>query len=326
LIDVSNPTTPLFLGVYDTPGEASAVAVAGDLVCVADGLSGLHLIDVSSPSAPGLLGTYDTPGEADDVVVQGDVAYVADRLSGIRIVDISNPAEPSLLGYYDTSSSVRGVAVSGDVAYLADSSVLLQAVQVRQREVDGSANVAQSLDVDGSSAVVLEARLTASSTESIAWGLSADGGAHWQAVLPDGNWNVFTHPGHDLRWRATLSWTAPGGPSVSWLQIDWLEAGVPASGPDEPMSFALEEGAPNPFRRSTSISFRLGEPRHTRLRIYDVRGRLVSTLIDGVLPTGRHRTLWSGSREERTFVSPGVYYLTMESGEFRAVRKLMLVR
>ncbi|MGH2570246.1 MAG: hypothetical protein ACRDGR_03405, partial [bacterium] len=65
------PFAPAGLGSADTPDRAVACAVAGNLACVADELSGLRVFDVTSPSAPVFRGSLDTPGEARGVALAG---------------------------------------------------------------------------------------------------------------------------------------------------------------------------------------------------------------------------------------------------------------
>ena len=85
----------MFLGSYDTPGNATAVTVVGTIAYVADGQAGLQLIDVSTPGLPALLGTYNTPDQAFGVAVVGTTAYVADwQTGGLQIIDVSDPETP----------------------------------------------------------------------------------------------------------------------------------------------------------------------------------------------------------------------------------------
>ena len=69
VIDISNPSNPVEVGYYDTPGYAWDVAVSGSYAYIADGISGLRVIDISNPSNPVEVGYYDTPGYAWGVTV-----------------------------------------------------------------------------------------------------------------------------------------------------------------------------------------------------------------------------------------------------------------
>ena len=102
IIDISDPSNPIFKGSYDI-NAGRDIQIVGNYAYVADGLSGLQIIDISNPTNPTLTGSYDTSGFTWGVQVVGDYAYVADSLSGLQIIDISNPTAPTLAGNYNTS-------------------------------------------------------------------------------------------------------------------------------------------------------------------------------------------------------------------------------
>jgi hypothetical protein len=79
---------------------------------------------------------------------------------------------------------------------------------------------------------------------------------------------------------------------------------------------------PNPFQRATDIVFSMKEPAHVRLTVYDVQGRLVSTLVNTDLPFGEHVAAWDG-RTERGFAPGGVYFVKLETGSVAQTRKVV---
>jgi hypothetical protein len=85
VIDVSNPITPVEVGVY-APQFARSVFVAADLAFIATEQSGLWVIDVSDPAAPVAVGDFDTTGSANGSYVTDDDAYVADGVGGLVIL------------------------------------------------------------------------------------------------------------------------------------------------------------------------------------------------------------------------------------------------
>ena len=121
IFDISNPSNPVQVGFYDTPGSAEGVAVSGSYAYVADWDQGLRVIDISDPENPVEVGSRVTPGTAYGVDVSGSYAYVADHGAGITVIDVSTPANPTVADTYDTSGFAWDVAVSGDYAYVADS-------------------------------------------------------------------------------------------------------------------------------------------------------------------------------------------------------------
>jgi len=135
-------------GSCDTPGDAWAVAVAGDYAYVADAFSGLRVIDISDPANPVLAGSCDTPDRARGVAISGDHAYVADEDSGLQVIDISDPTNPVSAGSYDTPGAALAVAVAGDYAYMADwGSGGLQVIDISDPTAPGYAG---SYDSPGS--------------------------------------------------------------------------------------------------------------------------------------------------------------------------------
>jgi hypothetical protein len=83
---------------------------------------------------------------------------------------------------------------------------------------------------------------------------------------------------------------------------------------------------PNPFRAGTMISFALPEAQETDLAVYDVRGRLAITLLDGVLGPGTHVMAWNGTDKQRSRLAPGIYFLRLSTRSGTRVRKMVIQR
>jgi len=88
-----------------------------------------------------------------------------------------------------------------------------------------------------------------------------------------------------------------------------------------PSDFVLEQNYPNPFNPSTTISFTLPRPSFVTLKVSDILGKEVATLVAEQLPTGRHRAVWNASG----FAS-GVYFYHLQAGEFVETKKLLLLK
>jgi hypothetical protein len=87
----------------------------------------------------------------------------------------------------------------------------------------------------------------------------------------------------------------------------------------------LRANAPNPFAEATTIPYQLAEERDVQIRVYDVLGRRVATLVDGRREAGLHHLTWRPERG-RTALASGVYFCRMRAGDYRATRKLVVVR
>ncbi|MFO7915432.1 MAG: M6 family metalloprotease domain-containing protein [Candidatus Krumholzibacteriales bacterium] len=100
-----------------------------------------------------------------------------------------------------------------------------------------------------------------------------------------------------------------------------------AGDPGLPERFALGQNYPNPFNPSTIIPFEISERQPVTLRVYDVNGKLIRTLVDNVLSPDAYRVQWNGKNDRGMDVISGVYFYRVQAGKnFSAVRKLILLR
>lgn len=96
--------------------------------------------------------------------------------------------------------------------------------------------------------------------------------------------------------------------------------------PATPRDFALKQNFPNPFNPTTSIAFTIPAAQKVSLKIYDAQGRLVQTLIDAPLAAGRHEVEWNGLNRQNEVAASGVYLYILQSGGFREMKKMVLLR
>jgi hypothetical protein len=113
VVDVSSPTAPRIVGVADTPGSATRVAVANGYAYVADNTAVVS-INISSPTNPFVVGSLATP--ATNVAVAGSRLYVLGG-SQFKIIDVTNPASPSLLSASDYLSA-QAIDATANLAFL----------------------------------------------------------------------------------------------------------------------------------------------------------------------------------------------------------------
>ena len=93
-----------------------------------------------------------------------------------------------------------------------------------------------------------------------------------------------------------------------------------------PQTCVLFPAFPNPFNPQTTVSFFLPHESKVRLRVYDLLGRVVRTLVGTRLSAGYHTLIWKGRDEEGRTVAAGVYLLELRAQDFRQVRKLLLLK
>jgi hypothetical protein len=109
-------------------------------------------------------------------------------------------------------------------------------------------------------------------------------------------------------------------------------AGVAGSGPQSgadpniPKVFALSQNNPNPFTKTTVIRYQLPRAEHATLKVYDVTGRLVRTLINGRMKPGYYTADWDGKDNKKNKVASGIYFLRFDAAEFSSRKKMTLLR
>jgi glycosidase len=88
----------------------------------------------------------------------------------------------------------------------------------------------------------------------------------------------------------------------------------------------LKQNYPNPFNPSTTIAFRLPRESHINLSIYDIRGRRVRTVKNGIVPKGYRQLIWDGKDEQGQGVSSGVYFYQLSTKNQSLTRKMVLLK
>jgi hypothetical protein len=153
-------------------------------------------------------------------------------------------------------------------------------------------------------------------------------------------WNTIfqSHPWFDIRDPAG----APANPSPEQVLLDKILAAVlPVAclrtpdpvdaGEGDTLGVAprtaLYQNVPNPFNPVTLIQFDIAAPGHVSLRIYDVAGRIVRTLLNGKISGGRNQSVvWDGQDDHGRRISSGIYFYRLQTSDSQLTRKMVLLR
>lgn len=114
-------------------------------------------------------------------------------------------------------------------------------------------------------------------------------------------------------------------PIVNGIEILKLTNGVADAGPAAPLRTSLAQNAPNPFRSPTRIAFAVAHPSHVSLRVYDLAGRVVRTLLDGEMPAGEQHVAWDGTDGGGRRVAPGMYLYRLRAGDFTDTMRMVML-
>jgi len=93
-----------------------------------------------------------------------------------------------------------------------------------------------------------------------------------------------------------------------------------------PVVTALRSNYPNPFNPTTTIAFDVAREGRVVVEIYNIKGQRVRVLTDDVYGVGRHSVVWNGDDATGRSVGSGVYFYRMTAGEYRSVRKMLLMK
>jgi parallel beta-helix repeat protein len=141
------------------------------------------------------------------------------------------------------------------------------------------------------------------------------------SVTAQGNWRQA--PGYICKGHAGANWAAA---------LDSCPAGTPSKHhPVADRKPAVSEGSmsrswPNPAKQGVSIAYALHEAGYVTLRIYNIRGQLVRTVLDAHQSAGQRSVAWDGRDEQGASVPAGLYFYRIEGKGFEDTKKLLILK
>jgi hypothetical protein len=330
ILDLSAPGGPAPVGVVDLgediPTEILVRSGLAYMTCRSfDGESGtFRIIGLQDPTAPVEMATFPTTGSTKGLELDGTHIHVGDSSGRVLVLDVSNPTNPVQLGRV----LVPG---PGDLVR-TDSGILVsdaRGLRVYPPQCPGPVPVL----VSG-----FRATATGRSVE-LAWSTSFES-------RHDG-FHVYRSDRLDSGYSRLNPTLVQGRSPYSYVDPDVLPLrtyyyrldAVDGFGNEVPSSFTsvstshwdrlrtdLAGAAPNPFRRTTEVTFTLQREQRASLAIYDVSGRLVRRLVRGDLPSGEHRIAWDGRNDLGAPVSAGTYFARLDTPDGTSSRKIVHVR
>jgi hypothetical protein len=101
--------------------------------------------------------------------------------------------------------------------------------------------------------------------------------------------------------------------------------GIPTDGPQ--LATYLDHNYPNPFNPTTTIRYGVKTQAHVSLKVYNVAGQLVKTLVNGIQqPTAEYKVKWNGDSDSGQAVASGVYFYKLVTKDFAQTRKMVLLK
>jgi hypothetical protein len=153
----------------------------------------------------------------------------------------------------------------------------------------------------------------------------------WAAVMLDAVWNTPKYHG-TVKFLANNKFQFIPQNNVTKRTNSIPYDGSDISAVDEdpvtsiPTEYSLSQNYPNPFNPTTQIRYALKKAGPVSLRVYNLMGQLVATLVDQDQTPGEYRVQWDGRDYRGNAVSTGVYIYRMEAGEFIRTYRMLLMK
>ncbi len=284
MIDISNPLFPVALGDLALPNLSycSDLTFEGDLLFALTQASGWYIVDVSDPTDPVLLSRIPGLGEAHNIRVFGNLVAVGYKSYGFTLHDINDLADPRQIGSIPTSLFPQDILIHDQRAYM----------------IERNSYLCDTVPTPGSRMHVFD--------------LSPGYPLLTATVLVPEEPTVLALSGQNL-----ILGTAAGG----WygLPLDCGSVGTeppPSSDPESvPARLRLLPAVPNPFNPRTRISWEQDRPGQVTVSVYDLAGRLVTTLTDESHTKGRHTETWDGLDSRGRGAAAGTYLVRITQGD-----------
>ncbi|MDO9222551.1 MAG: proprotein convertase P-domain-containing protein, partial [Caulobacter sp.] len=147
------------------------------------------------------------------------------------------------------------------------------------------------------------------------------------SLTPAGDLGLFAGQVLDGNWTLTVADVAGGdtGTLDEWC-LRFVYGGGSTGAGDAPSVLTLSQNYPNPFNPSTKISFAVPRAGRVELRIFDLAGREVRTLISGELAASAYTAEWDGRDDSGRQSASGSYYYRLRSEGQEVTRKMTLLK
>ena len=122
--------------------------------------------------------------------------------------------------------------------------------------------------------------------------------------------------------NVTIGYTPEGDPMTATADFSISSVlRVESDAPVEVQDFTLDQNYPNPFNPSTTISYAIPQPAQVTLKVYNIVGQEVATLVNGYQTSGRYDVTFNASR-----MASGVYFYRLQTGSFSNIKKMVLLK
>ena len=332
IVDISNPAEPEQVGMLkpDIENYTMTVAVQGDYAYMSTRTyrePNFFVIDIHDPFAPSTVGslTLVEGGAYYDLVARDHYVYNAMAFSDLEIVDVSDAISPQSVGIFNSGDmgETKGIAIRGDYVYIVDSFVIWGDDNIIFRIINVSDPTAPCMT--GSyeiQSIAVKPSLALSGNYAYI-GAGEIGVVILDTSNPENPTLVDTYDTPVLTKDIVIRDQYLYVSDLYSLLIlrSSLISDVEEKEISIPADFKLEQNFPNPFNPSTEITYAIPQPVNVTLKIYNISGKEVATLVDSKKREGDYTVRWDASG-----FSSGLYLYKMTAGAYTQVKRMLLLK
>ena len=298
------------------------------------GASGMSVVNIEDPLNPREVYATNDVQSGSKAIIARNHLIIGDFNYGVRIFDLSNPERPEQVGFYDTPDRPSGVAVDEERGFLFvadysdvsvydigelfgvwDLTVTTEALDFGEIGLGAIALDTVGIENHAAELIIID------SVRVMGAGFSNDQ-ADGMQLTPDEAEDILVYFQSDTsgNYHGCLSIYSAGRVRDVVLNAIIRQSGVSA-GNHLPLDYELHPAFPNPFNSTTTIGYSLPVAGIVSLAVYDLTGREVARLVDGVKPAGTHEAIWVADG-----IASGVYVVALNTSGMILREKVVLVK
>lgn len=357
VIDISDLNNPTNIYYFDC-GFVFEIDVEGDYAYTSSGNGGIVIVDISQPRNFNIVKRYNTSTYYTDVIIRDTFMFLLAHKKGLEVVDISNPANPVEVSHlYENgtySMEYMGYAhldIKDNYVFLGHSENNFKVIDISDIQ-NPSTIYTTSISSDNTEVYVVnnllflgirdELRIydisnpsaPAQLTRMVDFALPSYLTMHGETLIvyddrlvavdmsnpssPNiiGINNTFTH---DLFFDGDFLFSSEQKFSI--YKLDLSTTGIKDNRTEQNRSqndHQLHQNYPNPFNPSTTIEYHLPKSNYVNLKIFNIAGHEIETLVHGYQTAGEYQIKWIAEG-----LTSGMYFYRLQVGEFLETKKLI---
>jgi hypothetical protein len=312
MVDISTPANPKILGHFDT--NLMMDFEVKNRIIYLTGIYYFGIVDATDPANPVFLKTFSKgSGAGDDLTLSGNYAFIGEWSNGLRIIDISDSMNLYEAGSFN-DFCVGDISVNQNLVYIIAQSHVESEFSLRVL------NISNITSINKLGAIKLS-----SNTKGIAFKnekvIVGDGLKIIDVSNPE-NPKVIDSSDvcgdvNEIILDDKYIYVADGTDGLYIFQYDGLVSSVEHDNFIQ-YSFNLHQNYPNPFNPNTTISYTIPESGLVQLRIYNVLGQQVASLINKEQSKGNYKVEFNASS-----LASGIYFYRLQNRSHSETKKLI---